>query len=1135
MPENNTFSTRPSLLVGVGGTGLRIARRIQEKLHATSGQQSMKVAILAFDTDEGDIKKAKKGSTRFPIIQVSSQEQVYQILQKISAGNSSLNYPSVEEIPYDLLIRKNIDGAGQVRMLSAMGLYYEMLQGHAVLNGLRSIQTDLFAAIGHPDAAEYEGSLDVMIVGSIAGGTGSGIFLQIALIIRDWLASIKVAATVRGCLLLPNVFINGGLPVQQNNNVKINAHAALREIHAVMQAVTGRTDSSFEFQYAPQKKMKVWQTGESPQDRPFHSLVLMDGFAHGGRALNGGIPAYERMAAECAFQLLYTPLGAKQNSIHDNNVRDSLAQAASSKTTCYAGMGMAGLVYPLQEVEHYLCLRFAQQTLSGEWLKLDDMYKAALSAYEERKRRGDPNASKAPERGRHFIESLKTFASERQYFFTDIHSEVYLKVEDAQGNISVTETHKEYLDALETHLMNQFWADRELARLSRSGFQVLNLDEVDNDGLLTAIREKERMVSRIRTALDNRIINEPRNTFQSIWIIAETSDVNSWMPYHIQTYLFAGNAHPVKARYFLYSLFYLMQERLEKAKKDLAGNSSLLDSLGALFDDKDTRNVIETAIDQARDLEDLSAMQRILGRDHKAFKAKYSAYFRDYSNALKNKGQIKGTIQIYQLLNTQVEKLIRTLEQFFDSLQSLEDSLKTQVQSNANKHAVNAPANDTSIYVLADKQAKQALWQDLAPSLTGESVGKEINASLLKGIYQAYQVAGKPRHSRFDESPTVFDGSQLFKEKVVDGYCQEQLQTRYMQNYQFNIAQAIEKDALMRGKPKDEHLKSLAQSIINQSQPFLDTEAGINNDIYLWSLSPTVHKALGGDAGVTRHLSEGMGSVGFMVEPAFDDQRLNCFNFRLNLSVEDLSLFKKGGMYQAAYKKAHDLLLKEEHDKGKTPSVFTYHIHKDWHRPGVLPEFSSEEQKQLTASVLQAYVVGHALNLFIERTVIDEAHTFVDDRLLAKSTQPDLIINTLTRKPTVVDYISNKEKVNLDNSALREELTLQLVESDLLFRIVQLWLYRDSQNLAEPALQHYFLLLKAVIQKNNPGWSEAQRYEEFNDYLNSCFSGLKDVEKFKGIDVGDQAALKNLFAKIRKSFGDSERIEIENMQEEGTR
>jgi hypothetical protein len=117
------------------------------------------------------------------------------------------------------------NGTGQVRALGRLAFFHKYREIRAKLGYLvdkvRSQRT-LEEAQDKYGLAIDANVLDVIIICSVAGGTGSGMFLDVAFMCRRELTG----ANVTGYLILPSVFSN----VIQNARLYANAYAALKEL-----------------------------------------------------------------------------------------------------------------------------------------------------------------------------------------------------------------------------------------------------------------------------------------------------------------------------------------------------------------------------------------------------------------------------------------------------------------------------------------------------------------------------------------------------------------------------------------------------------------------------------------------------------------------------------------------------------------------------------------------------------------------------------------------------------------------------------------------------------------------------------------------------------------------------------------
>ncbi len=194
----------PTLIIGLGGTGGDVLLRIRKKFFEKFGgiEEFPIVSYLWFDTDKnykdvGAKQFAKK-------VDFSNTEERLITIADTGSITSHLDQPIYRNIaswwPTGLnVIPRLDDGAGQYRPYSRLGLFYHYSRPET---SIRQSIADALGRIQNPAAVQkvmsspklkrlkYDaeiqslGTRNVYIVGSLAGGTGSGLFIDIARIVK---------------------------------------------------------------------------------------------------------------------------------------------------------------------------------------------------------------------------------------------------------------------------------------------------------------------------------------------------------------------------------------------------------------------------------------------------------------------------------------------------------------------------------------------------------------------------------------------------------------------------------------------------------------------------------------------------------------------------------------------------------------------------------------------------------------------------------------------------------------------------------------------------------------------------------------------------------------------------------------
>ncbi|HEY3997955.1 MAG TPA: tubulin-like doman-containing protein [Candidatus Xenobia bacterium] len=241
--QNELIRIRPTLIIGLGGTGgdviLRIRKRFFEKYGGLA--EFPLVAYLWIDTDNTEKHILAKEMQHFisladtekKMVTVGDTTLITQHLKE--AGNEHIDkwwYPGL-----NALGQMN-EGAGQIRPYSRLAFFHHYKDRgnlRAAIQGAgarirdpfvmqRMMESPVLKELGILTQVEFTQPTNVYVICSIAGGTGSGMFLDTAFSIKDIFKEGNVTTTAY--LVLPDHFG----PVA-NDKMRANAYAALKEIN----------------------------------------------------------------------------------------------------------------------------------------------------------------------------------------------------------------------------------------------------------------------------------------------------------------------------------------------------------------------------------------------------------------------------------------------------------------------------------------------------------------------------------------------------------------------------------------------------------------------------------------------------------------------------------------------------------------------------------------------------------------------------------------------------------------------------------------------------------------------------------------------------------------------------------------
>lgn len=227
---------RPSVLIGLGGTGVACVRRAKQKIRSRVGRVPT-TAFVCIDADEGSFLNAPGLA---PVDQNErcfiGGDQLQPLLDQPEAHRWLLDQIPGKLAPafYEKAVKG--DGCGQIRAVGRVALLASMLNVKAALTtAINRVERLVSGFVTKEKAADQTATVAadpvVYIVSSLAGGTGSGAYLDTALLAR---ALTKHRAKMVGIFVLPEAFnekVQGD--ESQLRIMRANTYAALMELQAL--------------------------------------------------------------------------------------------------------------------------------------------------------------------------------------------------------------------------------------------------------------------------------------------------------------------------------------------------------------------------------------------------------------------------------------------------------------------------------------------------------------------------------------------------------------------------------------------------------------------------------------------------------------------------------------------------------------------------------------------------------------------------------------------------------------------------------------------------------------------------------------------------------------------------------------
>lgn len=340
-------SLRRSIIIGLGGTGILTVLQAKKSLYQYYGDIPPCVRFLVFDTDR--YKKDQffirvQTLEGMKLLNLEPHEFVYlDVKNPLDLVKMS---PSIASwFPDTLPVKAIIDGAGAIRAVGRLALH---AHANDVVKSLSNL-IDPLRDLKLGENMEKQGfsllpgeDIDIYIVGSLAGGTGSGCFLDIAFLMR-FLTRGQVTRNY-AFLILPWIF--RGLPATHRANS--NTYSALKELDYYMSVDYKK--ETFQFKFGTETILI-----EKP---PFDVVNLIDGRNENNENVKGAGGA-EGIKNLC--WIVGSSIGLNIGAIGTQN-QSALSNLAvllgiqtpadwGGKNAFYSSFGTSSIIYPVEK--HY--------------------------------------------------------------------------------------------------------------------------------------------------------------------------------------------------------------------------------------------------------------------------------------------------------------------------------------------------------------------------------------------------------------------------------------------------------------------------------------------------------------------------------------------------------------------------------------------------------------------------------------------------------------------------------------------------------------------------------------------------------------------------------------------------------------
>lgn len=915
----------PTLIVGLGGVGSDIVGRVCLQ---TSAEKKKRVKFVSIDTDVNDLRNLQDRIPEVATIQTSAPYTVGEYLH-----NNTIARDTWFPTHHILDTKTPTEGAGQVRAISRLAFDTAVREG--CMRPLEKAIEELYTLNGEA----VQQALRVIVVSSLAGGTGSGVILPAAMYIKNFLEKRlkRSACVMRGFLLLPDVFYSGKSP-EEINNLGCNGYAALRELDAFMR----RSDCEHEGGLFREMTLLMPDpaTGEyvDYKTAPFNFCFLFGAQNTADQDLRS-FEEYKEQAANIVYAQAVSALSGRSNSNEDNTI---LTLCSGNGHNRFCGAGSSRMYYPQKDVVRYLADQWALQGMGEQWLSIDDAYQVYRRRQEQLQEK-DPGIVIQPVE-EYYMDAVKGQAESSAFM-----GQIYLAcTEPEKGDASIRVGRwQHYVEKLSEAVeeanercdeIKRMQADLKAASVVLQNAQKEDLDKSKEDLYEQATRLFVTARSCAATAASS-VINNILLLDGDLTDTSEASNLEFWLRDAKKNFM-----NPAAQRYFLYGLKDALVKTLEFTQQTLddATSKSLEDEI----DDPDTEDTKETIQDfevtkrflhlEFRDTQQIDELIDIIAR----YAQNMQTYFQETTKLL-----------VLQAAVRQVDKMISAVHMFFDTLRTCLE--KTVRERDALHIKYNNGVGHAMYFVCSDAVCLDKLSEEM-PYLGG-SMNGPMGATVFRAV---------KRFSLGLEPPTSKRFLEMYETDIMP-FWENAVRAKHGAKLETTVIDALMNEAVYYRKEattlesKLLYCRDKLQITAKLAEPFIEKPMGeVRHPIAVCCYSKNLQEKFPNF--ITRTLSD----EGGIAEDGIGDDEIIFYHAIYGIRATDLAQFspavdtrtfkRRAGAYFAAYKKRIEGL-------GPVLSKnteITPHLDRNWHLAKYMPDLNDEVHEQEIKRVYRAMVWG---------------------------------------------------------------------------------------------------------------------------------------------------------------------------------
>lgn len=1032
--EKDQRAIAPNIFIGLGGQGCKMVSWLAKKAKKENSPAKY-LSFVAIDTDVNELRKIKAVSNDVVTIQTSSRMTIGEYLEY--DDNARENWFPINDI---ILDKTPSEGAGQVRAISNLVAHNAIREGE--FEALNNAIDDLFPL----SSDNYEQSVHVTIVGTLAGGTGSGLVLPVSLYVKNYLETIRQqkSAVIRGFFILPDVMQSVITSEVERENQYSNAYASIREIDALMRRPY---DVELQKRY-PNLKVIVPKVGGNGYDEfnssPFNFCFLFNKINTRSTEINDKDRLLHH-AVECIYDMSISPICARVNSQEDNIIREKIS---SGNKSSYAGAGASRVIYPYNSVVDYVALNWAKSSISNKWLDAD-------KALEKRKKEENDKENRGGFAGE--IDDEHELVS---YFENKLNSDEFYKALYAQtqykvpNSIELIDKAGIYIDELKNYVA---FSREQSLRGSKAekmrdeclaSYKAISQNSVVENNSEEVTSAQSKMTKFADDAIEQFLFCQQASIMNANTVIDIISDgIISANPENnsdnnvpvIEKYMKLSEEkfmHPNAVRYFLAKVSLGIKDEIEDLKAKFEGDNGvkkrfedhvdaikfLANSVDEYENKSDLAIKLSSLISKRTEVEASERVENIQneievllnGTSSDDDVAKNQEGLLDqYCNLLVNI-KVLGNIENY------ISDLQEGLKEFYKKIASDISDIPEKIK-NIEEYYTNYDGS-TVVYVCSSKKCLEKFASQCKNTIGTSDLPKEFTRSIFNkakswaikkrdgSLADEYGIEANADQAAVTAGVNAFFGN-VFDEVIMD-FWRERVIKECDDRINIDVVSAIYKEAMVEAncikqEEKNAYLKKIITNAKNLAIPFIDPPRGTQKrEIRASALSSKVFDALNSE---NSQFFTNQCLDPFNPEKSDDVNKYQIlfFDALYNIAAKNLSKMvppkkitatnaidkrDKGGKYFEVY---HNRIKKIEPLDSENREI-SPHIQRDWQYLNVFPEVDPEYQAYEEKRIAKAFVYALISGKIGYRKHDTKGHNYCYELIDAKLRSPQLIVSNGT-------------------------------------------------------------------------------------------------------------------------------------------